>query len=243
MTFLARACSRFRAHALIPAATAVVLCSLAMPAFAADDLAGVLNKLDASSAKFKSAQADITSENTQTQPILDTDTQTGSVLFQRENGQLQMALHLKTDNGKPAEKDVVFSGGLLKFYEPMQKQMTVFKAGNNQAQADTILTVGFGGSGKDLQKNWEISYAGAEKVDGKATVKLALIPKDAGVKNNFPKVFLWVDTDTGLAVKQQFFDASGNYRVATYHNVKLNAAVPAKSFDIKTAPGTQIVNR
>jgi outer membrane lipoprotein-sorting protein len=49
--------------------------------------------------------------------------------------------------------------------------------------------------------------------------------------------------DTGLAVKQQFYDNSGNYRVATYHNVKLNAPVPAKSFDIKTAPGTQIINR
>jgi outer membrane lipoprotein-sorting protein len=56
-------------------------------------------------------------------------------------------------------------------------------------------------------------------------------------------VLLWVDMDTGLAARQQFFDASGNYRVATYHNVKLNAPVPAKSFEIKTAPGTQIVNR
>jgi outer membrane lipoprotein-sorting protein len=224
------------------AVTFIAALSLTPFALAADDLATVLSKLDAASAKFKSAQADIISENTQTQPIPDTDTQAGTILFEREGGQLQMALHLKTDNGQPAEKDVVYADGLLKFYEPMQKRMTVFKAGNNQNQADTILTVGFGGSGKDLQKSWDVTYSGSEKVDGKTTAKLTLVPKDAGVRNNFPKVALWVDMETGLAVKQQFFDTSGNYRVATYHNVKLNAAVPAKAFEIKMAPGTQIVN-
>jgi len=80
-------------------------------------------------------------------------------------------------------------------------------------------------------------------VDGKTTAKLSLVPKDAGMRNNFPKVALWVDMETGLAVRQQFFDASGNYRIANYRNIKLNAAVPAKSFEVKTAPGTQIVNR
>jgi len=243
MTFSAKSLRTHRFSCIVLSALFVAAIGMTTAAGAADDLTGVLSKLDSASVKFKSAQADITSENTQTQPILDTDTQTGTVLFERQNGQLQMALHLKTDNGKPVEKDVVYAAGLLKFYEPMQKQMSVFKADKNQSQADTILTVGFGGSGKDLQKNWDVSYAGSENVDGKATAKLALIPKDASVKNNFPKVFLWVDLDNGLAVKQQFFDNSGNYRVATYHNVKLNAPVPAKSFDLKTAPGTQIINR
>src|SRR5450756_523817 len=164
----------FSRNAALSAALLTSL-SMARPALAADDLNSVLSKLDAASAKFRSAQADITSENTQTAPILDTDTQTGTVLFERNAGQLQMALHLKTDNGKPAEKDVVFAGGLLKFYEPLQKQMTVFKAGNNQSQADTILPGGFGGSGKDLQKNWALPHAAAEKIDGKSTVKLALV--------------------------------------------------------------------
>lgn len=244
MTLLAKA---FRFHRFLRIASVAVTLigslSVVLPALAADDLAAVLSKLDASSAKFKSAQAEITSENTQTQPILDTDTQTGTILFERESGQLQMALHLKTDNGRPAEKDVIYAGGLLKFYEPMQKRMTIFKAGNNQSQADTILTIGFGGSGKDLQKSWEVAYAGVEKVDGKSTVKLDLIPKDKGMRNNFPKVSLWVDMETGIAVRQQFFDASGNYRIASYRNIKLNAPVPAKAFEVKTAPETQIINR
>jgi len=212
------------------------------PMFAADDLAAVLAKLDAASVKFKSAQADIEWDNVQTAPIEETDKQSGTVLFQRKDGQLAMALHLKTYNGKPVPKDMVYAGDSLKLYEPLLKQMQVFKAGSNRAQADAVMTIGFGGSGKDLQKSWQVSYAGTEQVDGKAGAKLELVPKDESAKNNFPKVLLWVDTENGIALKQQRFDSSGNYAVVSYHNIRVNAPVPSNAFEIKTAAGTQIVN-
>jgi len=212
------------------------------PLFAADDLASVLAKLDVASVKFKSAQADIEWDNVQVAPIEDRDKQAGTVLFQRKDGQLSMALHLKTDNGKPIQKDMVYAGGLFKLYEPLIKQMQVFKAGSNRAQADAVMTIGFGGSGKDLQKSWQVSYAGTEQVDGKAAAKLELVPKDENAKNTFPKVLLWVDTENGIALKQQRFDTSGNYAVVSYHNIRVNAPVPSNAFEIKTAAGTQVVN-
>jgi outer membrane lipoprotein-sorting protein len=232
----------FRRNVFVALIAVLMLGSGIRSAFAAEDLAGVLAKLDAASTKFKSAQADLTTDIVQTQPLPDEDKQTGTVLFQRKDGQLQMALHLKTDNGKPVLKDLVFAGGVLKLYEPRLKQMQIFKAGANRAQADTILTVGFGGSGKDLQKTWDVSYAGSEQVEGKNTAKLELVPKDAGVKNTFPKVMLWVDMENGIAVKQQFFDPSGNYKLAIYRNVRLNGSVPGDAFEIKTASGTQVIN-
>jgi outer membrane lipoprotein-sorting protein len=79
-------------------------------------------------------------------------------------------------------------------------------------------------------------------VDGKQAAKLELIPKDPSAKNSFPKVLLWVDLADGIALKQQRYDASGNYNVVSYHNIRVNASVPSDAFEIKTAPGTQIVN-
>lgn len=212
------------------------------PAIAADDLTSVLAKLDAASVKFKSAQADIEWDNVQTAPIEDIDKQAGTVLFERKNGQLAMALHLKTDNGKPVVKDMVYSGGLFELYEPRVKQMNVYKAGANQAQAEAIMTVGFGGSGKDLQKTWQVSYAGTEQVEGKPAAKLELVPRADGLKKDVSKVVLWVSMDDGIAVKQQSFDPSGNYRVVAYRNIRVNAPVPSGAFEIKTASGTQVVN-
>lgn len=206
------------------------------------DLKAVLARLDTASAAFKSAQADITTDIVQKVPIPDDDKQTGAILFERKNGELAMAMHLKTDNGKPAAKDVVFAGGTGKLYEPMLKQMQVFKTGANQALANTILALGFGGSGKDLEKNWEVTFAGLDPVDGKPFAKLELVPRDASVKKTFPKVWLWIDMGNGLAVQQQFFDPDGNYKLATYRNIRLNGKVSSDAFEIKTAPGTQIVN-
>ncbi len=227
----------------ILAVAQLLLLASSQPLNGADDLQRVLAKLDATSEKFKSAQGDLVWDNVQTQPIEDKDSQAGTVFVERKAGQLKMALHLKTDQGRPIQKDMVYAEGLFKLYEPKIKQMQVFRAGANKAQFDTFLTLGFGGSGKELLKVWQVSYAGADTVDGHPTDKLELIPREEAVRKNFVKIVLWIDRETGLALKQQSFDTSGNYRVVSYHNLKLNGPIPAEAFEIKTAPGTQMVTR
>jgi len=207
------------------------------------ELEKTLHKIDAASVKFKSVEAEIVWENVQTQPIEDKDTQTGTVIFQRKSGELSMALHLKVLNGKPVVKDMVYAGGLFKLYEPRLKQMQVFKAGSNRENMDTFLALGFGGSSKDLEKNWTVSYIGAEQVSGVATSKLELQPRTDSVKKMFTKVILWVDMENGIALKQQSFDPSGNYRVVSYKIQHLNGSLPSDAFEVKTAPDTRIVNR
>jgi outer membrane lipoprotein-sorting protein len=107
---------------------------------------------------------------------------------------------------------------------------------------ETFLTLGFGGSGKDLAKNWTVTDAGAEQVSGIATEKLQLIPRDPAVAKTAPKVLLWIDMDKGVAVKQQRFANDGSYVMFTYSDIRLNPRVPDDAFEIKTAPGTQTVN-
>jgi outer membrane lipoprotein-sorting protein len=213
-----------------------------LPAFAADDLAAVLGRLDASSKTFKSAQADILWDHVQTKPIEDKDTQAGTILVARDGSEMKLALHIKTDNGSPALKDMVYAGGTGKMYTPSLNQVEVFKVGDNKAALDAFLTLGFGGSGQDLNKNWNVTQVGAEPVNGTSTVKLQLIPRDPNVAKSTPKVFLWIDMKQGVAVKQQRFDSDGSYLMFTYSNIHLNAKVPSGAFDIKTAPGTRTVN-
>lgn len=210
--------------------------------FAADDLDKVIAKLDAAAKTFSSAQADIVWDNIQTQPVPDKDSQTGTVLFARgKDGQMQVAVHIKTDNGKPLQKDLSYTGGIGKMYEPAIKQMQVFKVGDKSGQLETFLTLGFGGSGQDLKKNWEIASAGTEAVNGVQAAKLQLVPHDPALAKTTPKVLLWIDLDKGVALKQQRFDSTGNYVVFIYSNIELNKKVPSGAFEIKTASGTQIV--
>jgi outer membrane lipoprotein-sorting protein len=221
---------------------ATILIPVAFSATAPDDLTSVLAKLDATSKTFKSAQADVLWDHVQTQPVEDKDSQAGTILVVRESGATKLALHIKTDNGQAALKDMVYAGGVGKMYQPSIKQIQVFKIGDNKAALDAFLTIGFGGSGQDLNKNWTITSLGTESVNGTSAVKLQLVPKDAELAKSTPKVLLWIDMNQGVAVKQQRFQNDGSYLVFTYSNIKLNGKVPSGAFEIKTAPGTQVVN-
>lgn len=212
-------------------------------AFAAGDLDKLIAKLDASAKTFASAQADITWDNVQTQPIPDKDSQAGTAIFAKgKDGEMQVAIHIKTDNGKPIQKDMVYANGTGKLYEAAIKQLQVFKVGDKRDQLNAFLTLGFGGSGQDLQKNWTISDQGTEQVNGVQAVKLQLTPRDPNLAKTTPKVILWIDPEKGVAVKQQRYDGTGNYLVFTYSNIRLNGKVPSGAFEVKTASGTQIVN-
>jgi outer membrane lipoprotein-sorting protein len=218
------------------------MAAAARPAFAADDLEKVLARLDATAAKFKTAQAGIVWDNVQTKPIEDDDKQTGSAIFERKDGQMQIAVHIKTNNGKPVEKEMVYAGGIGKLYEARLKQVQVFKVGDKRSELDTFLTLGFGGSGKDLEKSWTANYAGTEQTNGITADKLELVPRDPALAKTAPRVLLWIDMDKGVAVKQQRFANDGSYVMFTYSDIRLNPRIPDDAFEIKTAPGTQTIN-
>jgi outer membrane lipoprotein-sorting protein len=227
----------------IPAVGALLIATLfSIPAPAADELDSVIARLDASATKFKSAQADITWDNVQTQPIPDTDRQAGTIVLERKGGETQVGLHIKTDNGKPVLKDMVYAGGIGKLYTPATKQMQVFKVGDKKTELDAFLTLGFGGSGQDLKKNWQVTSLGTEQVDGVTAAKLQLIPRDPAVAKTAPKVILWIDMNKGVAVKQQRFNGDSGYVTFGYSNIRINGPLPSGAFEIKPASGTQVMN-
>jgi outer membrane lipoprotein-sorting protein len=73
------------------------------------------------------------------------------------------------------------------------------------------------------------------------TAKLDLTPKQAG-NNEFTHITVWVDAKQAVSLKQQVFQASGDWRTAVYSNIRLNS-VPASAFALQLAPGTQKVRK
>ena len=87
-----------------------------------------------------------------------------------------------------------------------------------------------------------MSYAGTEAVNGIQAAKLQLVPIDPKVAEATKQVFLWIDMDKGVAVRQQRFATDGSYLMLTYSAIQLNAKVPSGAFDLKPPKDTQIVN-
>ena len=228
----------------------------AIPARAASpELDKVLRQMDAAAANFHSAQADFAWDQL-TLVVNSHDVQNGTVFFRRSGSTTQMAAQILKLNGREDLKTLAFDGHSLQLYQPRIKQLSVFAPGSNRGQFESFLTLGFGGSGRELEANWDITFAGYESLsDGAQSVRVArldLVAKKESVHNMFSKVTIWVDPTRGVSLKQLFAEPSGDSRTALYVNIRVNQPVEAalkaatpidpRDFRIKAPAGTSIVN-
>ncbi len=206
------------------------------------DLNRVLTQLDAAAAKFHSAKADFQWDQFE-RVVESTDTQAGVIYYEGSGPAARVAIDIETADGQPSKKTIVYSGGVLQFFQPQINQMTVFHAGDKQGQYESYLTLGFGGSGSDLKKSWDIAYRGMESIDGVQTAKLDLVSKEAGVRANFSHVTIWVDPTRAVSLKQILFEPSGDTRTSYFRNIEYNKKISASVFKIKTNSKTQVIQK
>jgi outer membrane lipoprotein-sorting protein len=209
-------------------------------------LDAVLKKMDAVAANFTTAQANFQWETYQ--KVIDevVDDQTGVIYYRKSNKQIEMMAEVKragssASSMKDEPKFVLLSGGKVRLYQPKTDQVTEFDLGKNQSDFESYIVLGFGASGQDLQKNFDVTYMGPETIDGVKTAKLQLIPKSPKVKNTYSQIFLWIDLDRGVSVQQQLFQPQGDYRLAKYSQIKLHEKISDDVFKLKTTSKTQTV--
>ncbi len=198
----------------------------------------VLKKMDAVAATFHTAQAQIESQNYEKVINEVDETEYGNIYYRRAGKDLEMML----DIAKPDKKSVLLSGGKIRMYQPKLDQVTEWDLGKNKSDFESYLVLGFGGSGQDLQKAFDVTFLGPETINGMATAKLQLVPKSERVRNTFKQILLWIDLDKGISVQQQFFQPQGDYRLAKYTDVQLGKKIPDDVFRLKTTGKTKTVS-
>jgi outer membrane lipoprotein-sorting protein len=215
----------------------VVLFAISAFSQPSPELEKILDQMDKTASAFRSTQTDFVWD--QYQKVVDeTDTQKGKVYFRRSGDETQMAADIE----EPDKKYVLFSDSKVQIYQPRIDQITVYNAGKNRAEFESFLVLGFGGSGHDLLKSFDVKYLGTEKIGDVTAAKLDLTPKSQKVRNTFAHIVLWIDPDRGVSVQQQLFEPSGDYRLAKYSSIELNQKVPDSVFKIKTTPKTKTVS-
>jgi outer membrane lipoprotein-sorting protein len=219
----------------------LVACALlSWAAWPQSDSAGldrILNQMDAAAKSFRTTEASFVWD--QYQRVIDeTDTQKGKIYFRREKGETQMA----ADVEEPDKKYVLYSGGKVQVYQPKIDQVNEYSAGKNRADVESFLVLGFGGSGHDLMKSYDVKYLGSENANGVEAEKLELIPKSVRLRGNIERILLWIDPAKGVSVQQQFFEPGGDYRLAKYSQIQINQKLPDDVFKLKTTGKTRFIS-
>jgi outer membrane lipoprotein-sorting protein len=210
-------------------------------------LEAVLKKMDEVAANFHSIQATF-EWDTYLKVINEVDeVETGTVYYRRNGKSVEMMADADKSGSsvaslKPERKYVLLSNGVIRMYQPKPDQLTVYDLGKNRSDFESYIVLGFGGSGQDLQKEFDVTYLGPETVNGVATAKLQLIPKSAKVRNTYSRMLLWIDVSRGISVQQQFFEPEGDYRLAKYSDIQINQKIPDKVFKLNTTSKTQTIS-
>jgi len=196
----------------------------------AQDLAGVLQKLDAAAKDFHTTSATFEFDAIQTDPIPDTDVLKGITYYERAGSHFEWAAHVHEHDKRPSAKTYILTGGVLKVSDTGNAADA--HSIDQASKYESYFMLGFGASGKELAEKWDIKYLGTEKIDGVMTDKLELIAKDPTIHRNIPKVTIWLDTAHAVSLKQVFDEGDGTSRVCTYTNIKVNQALPKGAFNL-----------
>ena len=220
---------------------ALLLVLAAAPLLCAQSgLEPVLNKMDATASTFKSADADFVWDQFE-KVIQETTTQKGHMYFRRIGNTTEMAADITGDT--PGDKkNVLYTGDTVRVYQPNIDQVTQYSTGKDKGTFESFMVIGFGGRGHDLLKSFDVKFLGNENAGGVSAAKLELIPKTQKARNVFDRILLWIDPARGISVQQQFFEPSGNYRLAKYSNIRLNEKISDEVFKLKTTNRTKVVN-
>jgi outer membrane lipoprotein-sorting protein len=194
-------------------------------------LDGILKQLDNSAGGFHSLSANV-ERTTVTVVVNDKSTETGTLLVSGDKMLLQMTA--------PDSRTILRNGDNFYIYTPGLKRVEEYNLGKNRNLADEFLVLGFGTSGTELQKGFEIKYVGEDKVGDKNDAELELTPRSADVLKQFSKIQIWLDETTWLAEQQQFTEnGSGDYLIVRYTKMVRNPKINDSQFKPHWPKGTE----
>ncbi len=194
-------------------------------------LDSILRQMDDAATKFHSLSADM--ERTKVTVVVnDRSTETGTIKVRGD----KMLLSITA----PDMRTVLRNGDNLYVYNPGLKRVEEYNLGKNRGLVEQFLLLGFGTSGRELERFYTVTVVGEPVIDDKKTVELELTPKSAGVRKQISKFAIWLDPSTMLPVQQEFTEtASGDYSIVKYTHVVENPNIPDSVFKPHWPKGTE----
>jgi outer membrane lipoprotein-sorting protein len=204
---------------------------------AADPLPAILAQMDSNSAAFHSAKANLKRVTHNAAVDIDNEA-TGTMVLKRPAPHDVRTLVSIT---APAPQEVYVGTGVAQIYYPKINTIQEYKVdGKNQSVFEQFYLLAFGGSGKDLAANYDISFVASETAGGVKASHLQLLPKAADVRKKISKIDLWLSEGKAIPAQLRVSQPSGDTTTFTYTDVKLNPKISDADLKLHTAKGAVV---
>jgi outer membrane lipoprotein-sorting protein len=219
--------------------TVIALFGVASIAARAETLDAILARMDASSKTFKSVSASIKRSSYNELLRESEPEESGDLRIQRNKNAVAAVLDFK----QPNAYTVFFKDKKAWVYHPKAKIAEEYEFSKNASTIDQFLVLGFGTSGEELRRNYEIKLGPAENIGSTPTTRVELVPRSDEVKRLITKIELWIPDGKSNAIREKISEPSGNYNLANYSNVNFNSSLPASAFDMKLPSDVKVVKQ
>jgi len=194
----------------------------------------VFAKMDEVAKTFRSTEANL--ERTHVTVLVnDKDTASGKFYYTRRGKEPRV----KYEITKPTAQYLLIDKGKLQLYTPNLRQVQQGSLGEHSAAVEQFMALGFGQSSEDLKKNYDVTLANDDVVDGRKMTVLDLKPKNPGM--GLKTIQLWMDQQKWIAVQIRATENSGDYGLYKFTNVKMNGGIPESVFDLKLPKDVRIL--
>src|ERR1700733_13588987 len=212
----------------------LVLAACGATAAPNDTLRQVLARMDQAAANFKSMTAQV-SYVTHTDVLNEDDKESGVVTMKKVQPD---EVQGRVDFTGPDAKIITFEKRKFQQYLPKIKTLQVYDLAKHGEQLDKFLMIGFGTSGMELAKDYDVSVLGTESENSPSAIHLQLIPKDPDARQYVQKLELWIPAEGDPSpLREKIIEPSADYRLVTYIGVKINPPLQPDALQLKLPPG------
>jgi outer membrane lipoprotein-sorting protein len=214
---------------------ALVFCAAYPRGARAESVEETLARMDKSAEGFKSMRANV--RQVSHLNVINEDTvSVGTTSLKRTKRDVRVLVHFTS----PDDKSVAVSGTKVEMYLPKLQTVQEYNLGSRD-KVEKYEALGFGASGSDLKSDYAIKPLGDDTVGGEKASRLELIPKDKQVRQQFPKIELWISETKGYPVQEKFYQSGGDYMLMTYSEVVTNPPLPDSAFKLNVPKGVKRV--
>ena len=226
----------FRSHFVITGTLAALLATSFGARAADNSLDMAFARLDKAAATFKGLTADMTRMH-HTELVNANETDQGKITLKKIKSNDVRFLINFTD---PEPKLIAVGGGKGLMYTPKTKEAQEADLRKQRDLINEVLLLGFGAKSAELKDKYTISPGGPEAVNGTATIRIELVPKNEDLRHNIKKAELWIP-ENGIPVQQKFYESGGDYQIATYSHIALSSNIPDSAVKLDLPKGVKVV--
>jgi outer membrane lipoprotein-sorting protein len=140
---------------------------------------------------------------------------------------------------EPDPRVIHVSGRTVEIFYPKANTVEIYDAGKGAGALEEFFLLGFGTSGADLRKNYELKLGGTENIGSTRTTRIELVPKGSEARKYAARIELWIPEGASNPIQEKVTQPSKDYVLATYSDLAVNAPLPESAFELKLPAGVR----